>query len=892
MRFTDRFDVRGTGIAIPNRMRTLTYGSGCTPIERKGLRAILDGIVHRPFTLIWGGPGTGKHDLLESALHSCGLPVWQACPIDPQYGFDATRPGGRFWITDAPTPSPIREVSDFVMDWKRHPRDGILVLDGGDLESTGWKDAIPPNLLVSPPPGLHVVLLARSRPRLPIQKLVLSGTLEEIGHQDLALGRAEAFELIRSTGISDLSEETCDAIHKLTQGWIAGTILCSLHVRSFPEPVRAVDTLGENPKLSEYLEQEILDRLPSPSHRTLTDLSILSGGFPSTLSDSILERTDSAPILAELAERLPMVQRRNDGEWQIHPLLASGLSNRLRLEDSDRYRSLNRRAARWFHLQGRPEPAIRHALEARDPEILESVAERALQNLFRNSEFFALQKHVRDIPPSLARDRPHLSVFLAWALFHMGREREGVAHLDHARSLALDAERESPLPGKNGSILAHEAFLRSILLRLQGGIQDAQKLASEAFESCQDNKPFLAASLRSQMAINQFLTGDLDAASKELERSMEQSESAEHHLAYFGSGYTHAEIMVLQGRLDSAHRLIAEQRRYAETGSARGRPVSGYMEIARSRLLLQEGNLVEASDAAERGILLGRRCDNIRILNYGLAARAEIAALSNDLDSASRALDEAEAVSRRTRMHWAIDLDDLEAKRIRLLLPRLAPTTLNAWIARTLPKLVVPHPNHWDEFRTAMRILTCLGRPEDALRLGRTWRPFLETTRLVVPLLEADYLSALAFGFLGRTSDAIHHLDSALRMAATSGAVAPFLHGPELNGIRREIFSAWSGSPKGSDSAIRALSSRLSPIGDRAPSNEVREPDPRSGHILSDRETEVLRAIRKGCSNKEIADALFVAESTIKTHLKNIFAKLNVSNRTQAVSLASDANMI
>ncbi|QQS03139.1 MAG: hypothetical protein IPK50_12550 [Fibrobacterota bacterium] len=853
---------------------------------------ILDGIVERPFTLIWGGPGTGKHDLVESALVSCGLPVWQSHPIAVDPGTDAVRSGVRFRITDAPTPGPIREVSDFVMDWKDHPRDGVLVLDGGDLESTGWKDALPPGFLWSPPSGLHVVFLARSRPRLPIQKLVLSGALVEIGHQDLSLGRSETFELIRNTGISDFPEETCEAIHRLSQGWIAGTILCSLHVRSFPDPLRATDTLAENPKLAEYLEQEILQRLPGPSSRTLIDLSILSGGFPPELGDSILERTDSTALLSDLAERLPMIQRTGDGNWQFHPLLAAGLSERLRLEDAERYKSLHRRSARWFHLHGQAHPAIRHALEARDPEILESVAERALQNLFRNSEFFALQKHVREISPGIARDRPFLSVFLAWALFHMGREHEGVAHLDHARTLALDAERQSPRNGRIRAILSHEAFLRSILLRLRGSVQDAQRLAKEAYASCPDNKPFLAASLRSQMAINQFLSGDLDDAEEELERSMEQAESAEHHLAYFGSGYTRTEIMVLRGRLDSAHQLIADQRRYAETGSARGRPVSGYMEIARSRVLLQEGNLLDASEAAERGILLGLRCDNIRILNYGLASRAEIAALSNDLDSASRALDEAEAVSRRTRMHWAIDLDDLEAKRIRLLLPRLSPSTLNAWITRTLPKIVTPCPNHWDEFRTAMRLLTCLGRAEDALRLGRTWKPFLEGMRLTVPLLEAQYLSALASGFMGRTAEAIQHLDSALGNAATSGAIAPFLHGPELAGIRREIFSAWSTSPLARDGATRALASRLASIGHRTGNAASRETDHRSSHILSDREAEVLRAIRRGCSNKEIADALFVAESTIKTHLKNIFVKLNVSNRTQAVSLASDANMI
>lgn len=286
------------------------------------------------------------------------------------------------------------------------------------------------------------------------------------------------------------------------------------------------------------------------------------------------------------------------------------------------------------------------------------------------------------------------------------------------------------------------------------------------------------------------------------------------------------------------------------------------------------------------------KCDNIRILNYGLAARAEIAALSGDLDSASRALDEAEAVSRRTRMHWAIDLDDLEAKRIRLLLLRLPPSTLNAWIARTLPKLAVPSLGLWDGFRTAMRLLTCLGRAQDALQLAQTWDPLLERTGLVVPLLESRYLSALAMGFLGRTAEAVGHLDASLAMADATGAISPFFHGPELDGIRSEVFAAWSASSCAQNCATRSLAQRLVSETQANPTGSRREPPHKMGQILSVREVEVLRAIHRGCSNREIAELLFVAESTVKSHLKNIYVKLNVSNRTQAASLASDANMV
>lgn len=866
-------------------MRSTTYGSGGILIRRPRLEAKLAGATGHPVTLLWGPPGTGKHTLLEEFLSRTDLPVWRARSVRNPAPAEAAN-SLLFRITESPDLGSTPDLSKFVEQWSSTPREGWLLLDGSELEPDQWRTVLPPDLVANAPPGLRLVLLARARPKLSLQKLQLAGRLLEIGPQDLRLESTETFELIAGTGITSLSTGSMETIHSLSRGWIAGVLLCALHVRSSPEPDRALSNLGDNPQLQEYLVQEILERLPAPLGGILVEMSVLRD--PTTaLCQAVLERVDAATLLAELADRLPLLENRGDGIWHLHPLLAAGLSAWSKARDPERYRTLHRRAARWSLVHGQAEATVRHALEARDPEILESVAERALQNLFRNSEFFDLQRHVRDLPATLAHDRPFLSLFLAWALFHMGREAEGVVHLDRARRLA----REGAPAGKVEAILAHEAFLRSILLRLEGRFEPSLELASGAFEASSPRKPFLAASLKAQTAIGQFLSGRMDRARVELEEATARAEAAEHHLAYFGAGYTLAEILVLQGRTDLAHELLAAQRRRAETGSAKGRPVSGYLEIARSRLDLLEGNLARACETAEKGILLGRRCDNIRILNYGLAARAEIAALSGDLDGAARALDEAEAVARRTRMHWAIDLDELEAKRMRLLLARLPPSVLEAWLARTLPVLERPAILRWDLLRTALRLLTCLGRAEEARALGGIWRGFLESEGLVLPVLETEYALALACGFLGRRAEAAGWMDAALGKAAAMGVVGPFVHGPELDGIRREVLSDWTSRSGRADPARSALVARLSspaPTG----AKPVGSLGPRGATPLSERETEVLRAIRDGRSNREIADLLFVAESTVKTHLKNIFTKLKVSNRTRAVSLASEAGMI
>lgn len=872
-------------------MRT-TYGSGSTPIPRPRLEALVGSVPSFAVTLLWGPPGVGKSSLLEASLRPLGLPIWTARPqkSSPALPGGAVSQAGQFRITDSPDPGPMPYLSDFVEQWRRNPREGILVLEGGTTSPDQWRALLPPILLESPPEGLRLVVSARGRPKLPLGKWRLAGQLLEIGPDLLRLDRSESEQVLSATGITTLPPAASEAIHQISGGWISGVILCSLHVRSSNEPEHALRTLGDNPHLHEFLQQELLDELPPHLQRILQDISILSSAS-GELCDAVLERFESSYSLQDLADRTTLVERSPEGLWSLHPLARAGFATAMRLNDPDRYRTLHRRAARWNLVQGRAEEAVRHALEARDPEVLETVAERALQNLFRNSDFLALQRHARDLPPSMAHDRPFLSLFLAWALFHMGREKEGALHLDRARRLALEGRLERNSRDRQRTILAHAAFLRSILLRLDDKPDRALQVASAALSTCSDRRPFLAASIRVQTSIGHFLSGNLPVARAVLEDSMSRAEASDHHLAYFGAGYTLAEVLVLQGRTREAHVLLEGQRRYADAGPARGGPVSGYMEIARSRLHLVQGSVAEAAEAAERGILLGRRCDNIRILNYGLAARAEIAALTGDLDGAARALDEAVAVARRTRMHWAVDHDDLEAKRVRLLLSRLPPSTLHAWLARTLPILDRPGLPRWDQFRSAMRLLTCLGRAEEAIEIGRSWKAFFQAEKLSLPLQDTCYALSLACEFQGRHDQAFENMDQALTIAASLGTSGTFHHGPELDGIRRDVLTLWTRRANRPEPAVAALASRLS-VPDAQGSAAPEASTARTTNPLSEREIEVLQAIREGRSNKEIADTLFVAESTVKTHLKNIFVKLGVSNRTHAVSLAQDTGIL
>jgi ATP/maltotriose-dependent transcriptional regulator MalT len=204
-------------------------------------------------------------------------------------------------------------------------------------------------------------------------------------------------------------------------------------------------------------------------------------------------------------------------------------------------------------------------------------------------------------------------------------------------------------------------------------------------------------------------------------------------------------------------------------------------------------------------------------------------------------------------------------------------------LLRSRPRLRKPVLSDWDLARTAVEVLLYLGRAAEALPLLDTWEGYLDRLDLRIPMAEWVLLRAAVDQARGRKEQAQEKLLLGLKLCAEIGALGlPMGLRPWLRPI---ALACVSHLPTEADAKV--LLEQLSEI--EAPSMKS---NASVSENLSDREMEVLRAMRDGKSNKEIAITLFVAPSTVKTHLKNIFAKMGVSNRTRAVTLAEEAGIL
>ncbi|MEO7424859.1 MAG: LuxR C-terminal-related transcriptional regulator, partial [Fibrobacteria bacterium] len=710
----------------------------------------------------------------------------------------------------------------------------VTVLDDCGLLATPQVRRMVTRFLSALPSRAHFILLTRDPTLIPISRWRLQQAILELGPQDLALDETQ-FEawLYERLGIA-VDPGTRMRLQGLFEGWLVGLELLALKLEREPDRRAALESVDPaHPFLFEYLLEEVLRDLPSDWRRFLLETSILRTLHPE-LCDEVRQSGNSAHLLHALHQsQCFLVPLSGGGGYRYHRLFAESLQGLLEQWEPGEIPSLHRRAARWHLRHGGLESSLEHALSAEDGDTLEALAARALESLFRNSEFAALQRHLIRIPPALCLGRPWLSIFCAWAHFHTGKEQEGEARLREAEQILL-TEGPPEQAGRPAQRVqwAHVFLLKGILARLDGAVPKALSMVKRGEAIVPPAALFLRASLAAQAGVMRFLQGDLEGSEIALVATLSSAEKADHHLAYFGAAYTLCEVLGMQGRLEDAAQVLEVcDRRSAKLPDKVG-PAAGYARIARARWLRLLGRTSEAMDEAKAGITAGLAGGNIRILNYGYATLALLLSEGGQPDEAFLNLEKAESFCLRNRMHWAVDADDLRAMRVRCLGPARERPSADAWMARERAALSRPSWMGVDRCRTACAWLEWKGDLTGAARLAAHWAEHASQTGWLWLAREFHLLAARCLGLDGSSGNQRKHAQAAEALAAHMGLAG------------------------------------LSAVGLRVPA----EPQSASRE-LSEREIEVLQAMREGKSNKEIAGSLFVAPSTVKTHLKSIFHK-------------------
>ena len=770
-----------------------------------------------------------------------------------------------------------------------------LVLDDYHLIQNELIHRVISLLLDYLPANLLVAIASRADPPFPLGRLRARGQMLELRAADLRFTPGEALAFLNQSMGLGLTAEQSAALDVRTEGWAAGLQLAavSLQQRLSVHDAGGFDAFinqfsGENRYILDYLVEEVLASQPAQVQNFLLCTSILEQ-FSAVLCDALLATAaGSSQVILDLLERsnlflLPLDERR---EWyRYHPLFADLLRARLQAgRGKSAQAELHRRAAAWFEHQGDLSKAIAHFLAAQAyPDASRCINQAAPLSLSRG-ELGALSEWLHALPDELLRGEAQLCMFMAWAQTLTAQIEAAEGYLNSVDGLI---ERGMALPVDRfvGQAAAVRAMIASMRYDIAGTIAWAEKALALL---PQDD---LARGVVGQILGGAYWQqGDVVAAEQALADAARLSLQAGNLYAGLMALHQQAQLRVIQGKLSAAEELCRRGLKIAGQAGAAESPVAGQLYCGMGEVNLEHNNLEQAFEQVGRGLELGRRTQDLNVLLNGSLCMARLELLRGNPDAAQQLLDQTEQVLQQIALPHLLAI--LAARRARLALVQEDIKAVAAWHKSCgLNPADVPNHLREEQYLTLAWALILLGESAMAEEILVRWLEHARAGQRGRSVIEILALQALAQRALGQKDAALQTLGEALALAQPEGFVRIFADqgramGEAILDFRMKILDlAQPANVPLLDylqrllEAFPGLSISHSPAADL----QSKIKNQNSKIPLSQRELEVLRLLVEGLSSKEIAERLVISFSTARTHVKNIYRKLDAHNRVQLV---------
>lgn len=794
------------------------------------------------------------------------------------------------------------------------------------------------------PPALNLMIATRSDLPFSYTRLRAKGDLVEIRADDLRFTKAEIAEFLKGTMHMEVAERELEILEEHTEGWITGLQLAAISLRSQPDiPGFLARAPGNAQLVMDFLLDEVFRQQPQEVQQFLLRTSILET-ICAPLSEAVMQAEKAGPGKAMLErldrENLFMIALDEGRQWfRYHPIFSSFLRYQLDQTKREEISELHRRASSWYAGYGDLEAAIKHALWAGDNEGAADLIEDNFDRLLQEGLVLTLAKWIRNLPDMIGETRPHLCLAVAWSYL-------STLDLDRAKywaeAAAAQAQKQiaaGAVPGapagretrKQSELLGQAAVYRALLATLQGNSQLTLKFMREALDSLPEEDLFWRSFVIFDQAILHFLSGDTPQTVRSLMEAIQAAGRSGNLFLKTVATCQLGEVQAIQGQLSRALSTYQQVAPIAKDPHGAPLPLAGTIYMGVGEILRERNQFSEAEASLELGIKLSR----LWIPPGAIDGYISLARLRNSLGDQAGARRLLAKAGRLAELTEASDWDDMlvALQTTRLLLQQndlpsaIQYAHLQGLLNDQHEVVIVERPAFLGEQLKILqaRFWLAFGLQEgpgastslagsSALYLARavenlhSLRCQVESGQHFGYLIEMLVLLALAEQGLGNLPEAYEALRQAFVLAETEGYIRIFVDEGApmrslLAGFRAQsrweekqrwqayldqLAAAW-GPPEPGAEAVGAAFIE----GDLPTTPKAIHPTPpamvdRQDLIepLTRREEEVLRLIASGHSNREIALRLCIELNTVKRHASNVYAKLGVKKRTQAVTLA------
>jgi LuxR family maltose regulon positive regulatory protein len=772
----------------------------------------------------------------------------------------------------------------------------LLVLDDYHLiEAQPIHDTLT-FLLEHLPPQMHLVIATRDDPHLPLARLRARGQLTELRAADLRFTSSEAAEFLNQVMGLGLSIEDIAALETRTEGWIAGLQLAAISMQGHDDTTSLTRAFtGSHRFVLDYLMEEVLEEQSEGVQTFLLQTAIL-GRYTGSLCDTLTGQ-DNGQATLEMLERanLFIIPLDEERRWyRYHHLFADLLRQRLHQTQPEQLPILHRRASEWYEQNRFVDESIEHALCGEDFERAAHLIEEHLDALWQRGEYTELQRWLARLPVEMVFSKPHLCILQAWDLFHCGQQdavERSLQAAEQALETCSDGATGTPPIGRDQlpdsdrmKIQGRAAVIRAFLAVYRGDVQRTNEYSRQALEYLPEQDLTWRGTTAIALGDAYGIKGDIAAAYQTRLEALEMSKETGHiYLILIANGRL-AEILRQQGRLKQVIDLCKQQMQYANECGISQTVAAGWLLAIWGEVLAELNNLDLAIHQALKGVELAERGGrDVAFFGWSNLYLLRVLFSRGDMTGAEEVIQKMENIVREYDM------------------PVLVPVQIYAWQARIwLEQDKLEAASQWVgergldadgelsflreiEYVVLARILIAQGKLDEATRLLRRLLEAAEVGEHTSRMIEILILQALASQAGGEPIRAMTTLERALTLAEPGGFIRIFVdEGPPM---ARLLYKAVTRGIA-PDYARRLLTAfpvaepeQADPSKTQAPQSELVEP-------LSERELEVLQLIAEGLTNPEIASRLFLSLNTVKAHTRNIYGKLGVHSRTQAVAKA------
>lgn len=889
-----------------------------------------------PVTLVSAPAGFGKTACISEWLAGVNLPVtWlslDAADNDPQRFLTylaaalhkiGSLPGLESALRGGQLP-PVGEISAaLIQDILGFPGPFILVLDDLHVIQERYILQVIEKLITGLLRPLHLVILTREEPSLPLARLRANNLLTEIRAAELRFNADEARSFLNEVMSLRLSATDIAMLEERTEGWIAGLQLAGLSIRNRPDPSGFIRSLsGSHRHILSYLTEEVLNHQPEEIKNFLLETSILDR-LTGDLCDAVTARAGSALLLEQLCSaNLFIIALDDEQRWyRYHHLFADLLYNRQKALQGRQTADLHRRASRWYAQACERSTfgerstfageAIRHSLAAEDYASAVRLIETHALEMLRQWHMKTVSDWMQALPPEWSEQSPRTNLAFARTHLTFGEFAQAAPYIARLERIFSGSQQELIPPGVRAEWLA----LRSTLLGAQGQPAEGLALALQALALAPEVDDGARSQIYTSLALAYQRVGDIPRAIDAFQKTIALGRAASDLVTELMGIAPLVLLLIQRGQLHAGYDLAIQGVERAERAGAI-LPILASIYGELGQICFHWGEWERAREYSRRAAESSARSGFSDAVIFHTVTCALLSLVQGDINAAAAEMKKAIEQMRvdvplvvresviAAQVRISLAQNDLPAAEAALVgLAAAAGTPGRAM----LPDLGVggeinfsQAPLYIGALRVHLHRARLLEGQNGALALA-------DGFRLANRLVEAAFQAHLPFiavetllvraqlhAAQGDVQSARADVSAALDLAEPEGYISDFLsEGSFTQTVLADLLRRCSPGSLRAATIHKILAAFPVPV-DGAPVAGL-APQPGLQELvepLTERELEVLRCMVEGLKYEEIADRLVISLNTVRSHIKAIYGKLAVNNRTAAIETARQQGML